>query len=301
MLEEKIGDMSYPELVTYDISADGSTRKDLLHMQDGAQIETVLLRYRKRYSVCVSTQVGCACGCRFCATGQMGFTRQLSAEEMLTQVLHFRSILAAHDADISNVVFMGMGEPLLNEDQTLLAVEQLVDPRGLGLAPGRITLSSVGIASGIRRLADRHSRLPIKLAVSLHAATEELRRRLMPVTATHTLESLFEALGDYTERTRRRVLFEWIMIRGVNDTAEQADALGYRLQSLPSHVNLIQLNPTPGYTAVPSLPETVAAFAATLDRYAIPHTMRQQKGGEISAGCGQLSARHASCRSDHTC
>lgn len=278
-----------PVLVTQTVSADRYTRKHLLQLRDGARIETVLLRYRERYTVCVSTQVGCPCGCEFCATGRMGFIRHLSMDEIVAQVVHFQRHLGLSQHRLSNVVFMGMGEPLLNEEETLKAIGRLVDPRGLDFAPGRITLSTVGIAPGIRRLAEIHARLPIKLAVSLHAATNQLRTTLMPINATYPLEALFAALHDYVDHTGRRVFVEWVMIKGINDTPEQAEALAGWLMDLPSHVNLIQLNPAPGYEETPSGPEAVKTFVEILDRYQIPHTMRQRRGGGIEAGCGQLA------------
>lgn len=283
--------LTHPVEIAQSTSPDGSTRKDLLALEDGAQIETVLLRYRDRYTVCVSTQVGCACDCSFCATGRMGFVRQLHCSEIVAQVLHFQRWLAPQDKAVSNVVFMGMGEPLLNREQTLESVQRLTDPRGLSLAPGRITLSTAGIAPGIEYLADVHHRWPIKLAVSLHAATDDLRTKLMPINKTYPLGRLYEAVRVYTEKTRRRVLFEWIMIAGVNDTHEQALALATWLQDLPSHVNLIRLNPTSAYDGAPSTGETTEAFSAILDQHQIPHTMRQRRGAGIDAGCGQLYAR----------
>jgi 23S rRNA (adenine2503-C2)-methyltransferase len=279
-----------PTQVASEISADGSTRKDLLEFTDGARIEAVLLRYRDRYTVCASTQVGCACGCSFCATGQMGWQRQLSSGEIIAQVEHFQRAMAVHGKYVANVVFMGMGEPLLNTDQTLRAVQTLLDPRGPAFAPSRITLSTAGIVPGIRRLAEAHQRWPIKLAVSLHAATDALRERLMPINATYPLAALFDAIADYTRQTRRHVLLEWILIEGINDTVEQAEALANWLRQCPAHVNLIQLNPAGDFDGKPSPPEAVEAFAAALDRFGIRHTMRQRRGAGINAGCGQLHA-----------
>ncbi len=283
--------LRHPVELAQSTSRDGSTRKDLLALEDGAQIETGLLRYRDRHTICVSTRVGCACDCSFCATGRMGFVRQLHCDEIVAQVLHFQRWLTTQDKAVSNVVFMGMGEPLLNREQTLQAVRRLTDPRGLNLAPGRITLSTVGIAPEIEYLADVHSRWPIKLAISLHAATDDLRTKLMPINKTYPLARLHEAVRVYTEKTRRRVLFEWIMIAGVNDTQEQALALVTWLQDLASHVNLIRLNPTSAYDGTPSTGETTEAFSAILDQHKIPHTMRQRRGAGIDAGCGQLHAR----------
>ncbi len=278
-----------PMLLAQEVSPDRSTQKHLLQMTGGARVESVLLAYRDRFTVCASTQVGCACGCDFCATGQMGFVRQLSAGEIVAQILHFGRFLGTlHAARLSNVVFMGMGEPLLNTENVLIAIQRLADPRGLALAPGRITLSTVGIVPGIDRLAKVHSRLPIKLAISLHAATDDLRSALMPINRTYSLAPLFDAVRRYTELTGRRVFYEWVMIADHNDTEEQALALVTRLQGLPSHVNLIELNPTADSPYRPASPQELSAFAAILDRYAIPHTVRQRRGGDIRAGCGQL-------------
>ena len=270
----------------------GETRKDLLELADGQQVEVVLLRYGRRRSACISTQVGCACGCRFCATGQMGFVRDLTSGEIVAQVLHVQRELVEEGEALTNVVLMGMGEPLLNTEQTLAAVRRLVDRRGLALAPRRVTLSTVGIVPGIRRLMDE--RLPIKLAVSLHAATDELRECLVPVNRRYPLAVLFAALRDYSARTGRRVMLEWVMVDGVNDTVEQAQALVDRLAGLPAHVNLIRVNATAGYGGRPSSEEAMEAFTAVLDGAGVPHTMRQRRGGAIGAGCGQLRSRRES-------
>lgn len=265
------------------------TVKDLLQFPDGNQIEVVLLTYRDRHTVCVSTQVGCACGCVFCATGQDGFVRNLSASEIVAQVLHIQRWLNTKGRHVSNVVFMGMGEPLLNPE-TLKAIQRIIDPRALNIPPRRITLSTVGIVPGILKLADMHHTLPIKLALSLHAATDELRDWLVPMNKTYPLEVLHDALVYYVNRTQRHVLLEWTLIRDVNDTAEQAEALVNWLQGLPAHVNLIQLNPTPFYRGEPTTDRQLTAFITTLDRHGIVHTVRQRKGTQIAAGCGQLRA-----------
>jgi len=295
-----------PPVLARQEAPDGETRKDLLQLEDGEQVEVVLLRYRERRSVCISTQVGCACGCSFCATGQMGFVRQLSSAEIVAQVLHLQRELAARQKQLSNVVLMGMGEPLLNYEQTLAAIRRLTDPRALGFAPRRITLSTVGIVPGIERLAHENENengsenLSIKLAISLHAATDELRDQLVPINRRYPLDDVFAAVRQYTARTQRRVMFEWVMIHGVNDTREQARALAARLGGSPSHVNLIRLNPTPHYAGRPSTPEAIDAFTAVLDRACIPHTMRQRRGAAIEAGCGQLRCRGRYCASPST-
>ena len=276
--------------LTQRVSANGDTRKDLLELADGARIETVLLRYRDRYTVCVSTQVGCACNCSFCATGQTGFVRHLTPDEITAQVQHFRHELAPLGKDVSNVVFMGMGEPLLNLEATMTAMQHLTDPRGLSLAPGRITVSTVGIPAGIRHLAEAHRKRPVKLAVSLHAATDDIRSSLMPINQTYPLAHLHEALRIYTTRTHRHALLEWVMIDGVNDTPAQAIALVDWLDGLPAHVNLIRLNPTPVFEGRASSEAATDAFSVVLDQHGIPHTMRQRRGSAIDAGCGQLYA-----------
>jgi 23S rRNA (adenine2503-C2)-methyltransferase len=278
---------------------DGEARKDLLQLADGEQIEVVLLRYRQRRSVCISTQVGCACGCLFCATGQMGFVRQLSSDEIVAQVLYLQRELAAKGERLSNVVLMGMGEPLLNYDATVAALRRLTDQRTFGLAPRRITLSTVGIIPGIQRLLSENERengrmekdLPIKLAISLHAATDSLRSRLVPISERYPLDDLFAVVREYVDRTQRRVMFEWVMIDGVNDSPEQAEALCARLTGIPAHVNLIRLNPTLDYRGRPSTPAAIESFREVLDRARIPHTIRQRRGAAIGAGCGQLRSR----------
>lgn len=285
-----------PPVLTRLETPDGETRKDLLQLEDGERIEVVLLRYGERWSGCISTQIGCACGCRFCATGQMKFVRQLSGAEIVAQVLHLQRELAARRERLSNVVLMGMGEPLLNYDHTLAAIRRLIDPRAVAFIQRRITLSTVGIAPAIRRLADetgyRHGPMLINLAVSLHAATDALRNQLVPINRRYPLDDLFAAVRVYAARTQRRVMFEWVLIDGVNDAPEQAEALVERLAEIDAHVNLIRLNPTLGYAGRASSPPAIEAFTAVLDRANVPHTMRQRRGEEIAAGCGQLRCSH---------
>jgi len=278
-----------PPILARQESSDGETRKNLLQLADGEQIEVVLLRYRERRSGCISTQVGCACGCRFCATGQMGFRRDLTSAEIIAQVLHMQRELATEHRQLSNVVLMGMGEPLLNYEHTLAAIRRLIDPRAVGLPQRRITLSTVGIVPGIERLIGENLR--INLAISLHAATDSLRSQLVPINQRYPLDDLFAVLRSYTAHTQRHVMLEWIMIDGVTDTPAQAQALVQRLAGLPAHVNLIRLNPTADYPERPSTPEAIDAFTATLDHARIPHTMRQRRGADIAAGCGQLRSQ----------
>ncbi|MCP4537553.1 MAG: 23S rRNA (adenine(2503)-C(2))-methyltransferase RlmN [Chloroflexi bacterium] len=278
-----------PPVLARQESPDGETRKDLLQLEDGEQVEVVLLRYRERRSACISTQVGCSCGCAFCATGQMGFVRQLFSDEIMAQVLHLQRELAIKQRKLSNIVLMGMGEPLLNYDHTLGAIRRLADPHGLGFVQRRITLSTVGIAPGIERLAEQDPH--INLAVSLHAATNALRDRLVPINQRYPLDDLFAAIKSYTAQTQRRVMIEWVMVDGVNDTREQAEALVERMVGIEAHVNLIRLNPTADYDEQPSKLAAIDAFAEILDQNHIPHTMRQRRGGGIAAGCGQLRSR----------
>jgi len=281
--------LNTPKVLAQQESLTGETRKDLLEMHDGEQVEAVLMRYIDRRTVCVSTQVGCAVGCRFCATGQMGITRNLSSGEIVAQVYHFERALRDQGRRVTNVVFMGMGEPLLNYDHTLAAIRRLMDPDGLNMGQRRISLSTAGISSGIRRFAKEG--LQVNLAVSLHAATDELRGGLMPVNERHDLDALFSAVQEYIRRTNRQVTFEWALIDGVNDTPEQAEALAARISGMLAHVNLIPLNPTEGYRGVPSTDENIAAFTDILDRRHVGYTLRLRRGMDIQAGCGQLRVR----------
>jgi 23S rRNA (adenine2503-C2)-methyltransferase len=270
-------------------SSDGFTRKFLLRLHDGQTVETVLMKFKGRATACVSTQVGCAMGCVFCATGQMGFTRHLSAGEIVAQVLHVQGLLAQRGEALRNIVLMGMGEPLHNYEATMKALEILMDHNGLAIAPKHITVSTVGIVPGIRRLADEAR--PFRLAVSLHGATDEERQALVPPARRWPLAELIDACRYYTIQRHRRIFFEWTLIAGENDTSQQAHALGNLLQGLDAHVNLIPLNPTAGYAGTPTHQASARAFQATLATYGLPSTIRQRRGIDIAAGCGQLRAR----------
>jgi len=204
-------------------------------------------------------------------------------------VCALQRVLKQKKLTLTNVVLMGMGEPLLNYDVTLSAVRRLTDSRSFGIAPKRITLSTVGIAPAIRKLAEEP--IPIKLALSLHAATDALRDALMPINRSYPLHTLWEALRYYTAKTGRRVLLEWIMINGMNDTPQAAKNLVSWVRDIPVHVNLIKLNATESFSGEPSMDDAVQAFTAVLDRHQIPHTMRQRRGASIQAGCGQLRNR----------
>ncbi len=277
------------EVVDTAQSSDGETRKHLLRLADGETVEAVLMRYERRRTACISTQVGCAVGCVFCATGQAGLRRDLTPGEIVAQALHFARQLRAAGDRLTNVVLMGMGEPLLNYTSSLAAVHRLIHPQGFNLGQRHITLSTVGIAPGIARLAEQD--LQITLAVSLHAATDALRDRLVPINRRYGLDALFEACHGYVERTGRRVSFEWALIEGVNDTPEQAQALAARLVGMLAHVNLIPLNPIREYDGHPSSRLAIDAFTAVLARHRIPYTVRVRRGVEIQAACGQLRQR----------
>jgi 23S rRNA (adenine2503-C2)-methyltransferase len=280
-------------------SSDGFTRKFLLRLDGGAVIETVLMRFTGRVTACVSSQAGCAMGCVFCATGQMGFQRQLSAGEIVAQAVHVaREWRLAAKANgetpsggshrLRNVVLMGMGEPLLNYEAVMKAVDILRDPSGLALGAERITLSTVGVVPGILRLAAE--RRPVHLAVSLHAATQEGRLALVPVAKRWPLDELMAACRRYGEMTGRRVFYEWTLIEGKNDSAEDARAVGRLLKGLRAQVNLIPLNPTAGYAGAPSRSEAARRFQHVLgSEFALPSTVRQRRGIDIAAGCGQLA------------
>ncbi|MEN8097561.1 MAG: 23S rRNA (adenine(2503)-C(2))-methyltransferase RlmN [Chloroflexota bacterium] len=270
-------------------SSSGNTDKVLLSLDDGESIEVVLMRYpgrKTRYTVCVSTQVGCAMGCSFCATGQMGFMRQLSTSEIVMQVVHFQRKLQRSGGKVSNVVFMGMGEPMLNYDSVLDAIQILADDDGLNLGARRFTISTIGVIPGILRMAEE--KMQVGLAVSLHAATQELREELLPAAGKWRLDELMDAIRVYSSSTGRRVTFEWALIHGVNDSAEQARALASLIQDMICHVNLIPLNPTEGYSKSGTEMQQVEVFQRILEENHIPTTIRLRRGIEIEAGCGQL-------------
>ena len=273
-------------------SADGWTRKFLLGLTDGGAVETVLMRYPGRVTACVSSQAGCAMGCVFCATGQMGFRRHLTAGEIVAQAVHVARMARAEPGEggdrLRNIVLMGMGEPLHNYEAVMRAVEILLDPAGLALAADHITLSTVGVAPAILRLA-REPRPP-HLAVSLHAATQEERAALVPAAKRWPLEELMAACAAYSAATGRRILYEWTLIAGRNDSPDHARAVGRLLQGLPAQVNLIPLNPTEGYGGAPAELGAARAFQRVLaEEFSLPCTIRQRRGIDIAAGCGQLA------------
>jgi 23S rRNA (adenine2503-C2)-methyltransferase len=270
-------------------SRDGQTVKRLFKLPDGQLIEAVLMEYDDgRRTACISTQAGCAMGCVFCATGQMGFVRNLTDGEIIEQALYFARLLESEGDRLSNIVLMGMGEPLHNYDNTLRAIRRIIDPTALGIGQRHITLSTVGIVPGITRFASEG--MEVGLAISLHAATDEERDRLIPVNRRWPIAELLAAVRHFISKTGRRVTFEWALIRGENDTVEQAEMLGQLLRGILCHVNLIPLNPTGGYGGAPSDPEFVSAFQTALESYGVSSSVRVRRGIDIQAGCGQLKA-----------
>lgn len=287
-------------------SSDGFTRKYLLTLSDDQRIETVLMRFTGRVTACISSQVGCAMGCVFCATGQMGYTRHLTPGEIVAQAVHVARALREgqnpkpqtpdpklHGDDIPpprlrNVVLMGMGEPLHNYEAVMHAIDILRDPNGLALGAERITLSTVGVVPGILRLA--REKRPLHLAVSLHAATQAERAALVPAAKKWPLDELMAACRKYSEATGRRIFYEWTLIEGKNDTPAHAREVGRLLRELPAQVNLIPLNPTSGYEGAPTRTDAAKRFQKILaDEFRLPSTVRQRRGIDIAAGCGQLA------------
>jgi 23S rRNA (adenine2503-C2)-methyltransferase len=268
----------------------GETVKWLWALGDGTKVETVLMHYDERSTVCVSSQAGCAMGCGFCATGQAGFDRHLNIGEIVEQVVRAGRRARDDGRRLSNVVFMGMGEPLANYDATWAAVERI--HADIGLSARHLTVSTVGIVPGIRRLAGET--LPVNLAVSLHAADDALRDELVPINRRYPLSTLMDACAGYLQAKGRRLSFEWALIDGVNDREQDARLLVERSRSLPlpAHVNLIPLNPTPGYAVRGSPPRRVREFRDLLREGGVNATVRRTRGTDIDAACGQLRAAH---------
>jgi 23S rRNA (adenine2503-C2)-methyltransferase len=289
-----------PELLTVvtELACDqGMTRKTLWRAPDGSRLESVLMRYPSRVTMCVSSQAGCGMACPFCATGQAGLTRNLSAAEIITQIFKGAQDLAAGrvaggPGRVSNVVFMGMGEPLANYGPVVAAVRRLSDPvpAGFGISQRAITVSTVGLVPAIRKLAAEG--LTCRLAVSLHAPDDELRDELVPVNRRWPVAEVLDAAWDYAAATGRRVSIEYAMIRDVNDQAWRADALARLLAGRLAHVNLIPLNPTPGSRWTASDPVVAGDFEARLADRGIAVTVRDTRGREIDGACGQLAAAH---------
>jgi len=270
-------------------ASDGETRKYLLKLPDGQLIETVLMEYDDhRRTACISSQAGCALGCVFCATGQMGFARHLTSGEIIEQVVMVAQTLEAEGDRLSNIVMMGMGEPFHNYDNTLEAVRRMIDPDSLGIGQRHITISTVGLVPAIDRFAEED--LQVRLAISLHAADDEERSALLPVNRSYNIQTLLDAVRRYIDKTGRRVTFEWALIAYENDSQRQAHRLGKLLENMLCHVNVIPLNPTSGYAGEKSPEERVNQFVEILRSYGIPATVRVRRGIDINAGCGQLKA-----------
>jgi 23S rRNA (adenine2503-C2)-methyltransferase len=298
-------------------SRDGQTVKWLFRLADGVTVETVLMRYggedapvedeaktpvRKRRTVCISTQAGCAMGCVFCATGQAGLARNLSAGEIVAQVLVAARWLGNEDLSglerpdrsgerLTNVVVMGMGEPLANYDRTWQALRTMTDGDGFNLGARHITVSTVGLVPGIRRMTEEP--LQINLAVSLHAPNDALRSKLVPINSRYPIAEVMTAVREYVGRTHRRVTFEYALMEGINDSPALAREMAVLLRGLLCHVNLIPLNPVAESPYQPSSAERAAAFLAILEAAGIATTMRLRRGIDIDAGCGQLRRRIA--------
>ncbi len=298
---ERIGAGLLPDLLTpvRTLTCDGgATVKTVWRLFDGALVESVLMRYPGRVTMCVSSQAGCGMACPFCATGQAGLTRNLSAAEIVGQVVAGARLLASGavaggPGRVSNVVFMGMGEPLANYKTVISAVRRLTDPvpDGLGMSQRGVTVSTVGLVPRMRQLTEEG--LAVTLALSLHAPDDELRDELVPVNTRWKVSEVLDAAWEYAERTKRRVSIEYALIKDVNDQAFRADLLGRLLEGHLVHVNLIPLNPTPGSKWTASRPEDEREFVRRLEAHGVPVTVRDTRGQEIDGACGQLAAKES--------
>lgn len=290
--EEMVKDLPVSPITLYKerTSADG-TVKVLFKTPDGHSIESVLMRHANdRNTVCVSCQVGCAVNCSFCATGKLGLTRNLTADEIVFQVLYFmRKLVKEENQKVKNIVFMGMGEPFHNYDNVLEAIKILNDPKKMAIGIRHITISTSGIVSQIKKFMGEH--LQVNLAISLHAPTEKVRSSIMPINNTYSLESLMEVLDAYVAETNRRIFYEYIMLKGTNDTVECAQDLGRLLQGKLAHVNLIPFNPI-GIKGMQATTEPeMRKFQKVLMDYGVPSTIRVTLGQDIDGACGQLAAK----------
>ena len=271
-------------------SADRCTRKYLLKLNDGAKIETVQMGFRGRYTACLSSQVGCAMGCVFCATGQMGFSRNLKVGEIVAQAHHIERRLRSRSGEtLRNIVMMGMGEPLRNFDAVMEALDILTDNRGINIGPSRVSISTVGYVPGIRKLSRHPKRY--SLAVSLHGVDDNERNKLVPMGNRWPLGELIEACREYSLLKHSRIFFAWTLIRGVNDSDAHAFKLVELLKGIDAHVNLIPLNPTEGIEGQASSELRVNAFQKIIQQAGLPSTVRQRRGIDVNAGCGQLSSK----------
>jgi len=278
------------ELVDDTASSDGLTRKYLLRLHDGTEVESVQMGFAGRYTACLSSQVGCAMGCVFCATGQMGFSRHLTASEIVAQAHHVeRELRRTQGSSLRNIVMMGMGEALHNFEPTMEALDIITDDRGLNIGPARVAISTVGYIPGIQKLTRHPKRY--SLAVSLHGASDEERGKLIPINKRWPLAELLETCREYSAIKRARVFFAWTLIGGVNDSDDHAQRLAELLKGMNAHVNLIPLNPTEGFDGTMPAEERSQAFQKIIQEAGIPSTIRQRRGIDVAAGCGQLKAQ----------
>lgn len=274
-------------------STDGETQKTAFKISENLAIETVLMRYRDRRTLCISSQAGCAMGCIFCATGQMGFRQNLTSGEIVEQVIQFARILAKTDERLTNIVIMGMGEPFHNYESTMAAIERMNDAQGLDIGARRFTISTVGLVPQILRFAKEKKQ--VNLAISLHAADDKLRSSLLPVNRKYPLDELMSACREYVDITKRRITFEWALIEGVNDGIDQATKLALLLKPFRQtgaamcHVNVIPLNPTRKFEGKATSRQQAYFFQSILENHGIPCTVRIRRGIDIQAGCGQLA------------
>ena len=297
-LREKLAAEFMPKLITLvrSVVADGGkTRKDLWRLHDGVLVESVLMRYTDRTTVCISSQAGCGMNCPFCATGQGGLTRNLTAGEITAQVVAAaracaESELPGGPTRLSNIVFMGMGEPMANYNSVIRSVRNITAPQpdGLGISARSVTVSTVGLVNGIEKLMEEG--IPVTLAVSLHTPDDELRDTLVPINSRFKVKEVLMAADKYAEKTGRRYSIEYALIRDINDQAWRSDLLGRLLKNRNAHVNLIPLNPTPGSKWTASRPQDEAEFVRILETYGVPVTVRDTRGRDIDGACGQLAA-----------
>jgi len=287
------------ELVTTRTTDNGMTRKDLWKLHDGVLVESVLMRYTDRVTVCISSQAGCGMNCPFCATGQAGLTRNLTAGEITEQIVAAARACAngelpGGEARLSNIVFMGMGEPLANYNAVVRTLHNITDtnPDGLGISARSVTVSTVGLVNGIEKLMDEGTNCT--LAVSLHTPDDELRDSLVPINSRYKVREVLAAADAYEKKTGRRYSIEYALIRDINDQSWRADLLGRLLKSRNAHVNLIPLNPTPGSKWTASRREDEEEFVRILENYGVPVTVRDTRGREIDGACGQLAAAEKS-------
>jgi 23S rRNA (adenine2503-C2)-methyltransferase len=269
-------------------SSDGNTRKLLVRMADGQEIETVVMGYPGRFTACLSSQAGCAMGCVFCATGQMGFVRNLTAGEILMQIFRAQQLLRQSGDRLRNLVLMGMGEPFANYDAVMQALDVAAHTPGWGIGPSHVSVSTVGVVPGIIRFADE--RRPQGLAVSLHAATDAERSALLPVNQRWPLADLVDALKYYCAKSGERVFIGWTLIEGRNDSLEHARRVTELLRGVNAHVNLIRLNVTRGFEGRSCGAAAAEAFKVSVRALGFPCTIRQYRGIDVDAGCGQLRA-----------